>query len=175
MRGQHNVANAIAAINVGLLCGCSKEDMVRGLQGIPTFEHALESVRTWRGITFINDSKGTNVDATLKALESFEEPIVLILGGKDKGGEFSRLLDAIDRGVKGIVLIGEAATRIFKSLEGSVLMIRATSLEDAVSQAVSLASSGDVVLFSPACASFDMFQNYHQRGLEFKRVVQELQ
>ena len=138
MRGRHNVANAMAAMNVGLLCGCSKEDMVRALQGIPTFEHALESVRTWQGITFVNDSKGTNVDATLKALESFKEPVGLILGG-------------------------------------SVPMVRATSLEDAVSQAVSLASSGDVVLFSPACASFDMFQNYHQRGLEFKRVVRELQ
>ena len=100
---------------------------------------------------------------------------MLILGGKDKGGEFTQLLEAIHRGVKGIVLIGEAATRIFKALEGSVSMLRATSVEDAVSQAVSLASSGDVVLFSPACASFDMFQNYHQRGLEFKRVVGELQ
>jgi UDP-N-acetylmuramoylalanine--D-glutamate ligase len=175
MRGQHNVANAMAAMSVGLLCGCSKEDMVRALQGIPTFEHALESIRTWQGITFVDDSKGTNVDATLKALESFEEPVVLILGGKDKGGEFTRLLEVIHRGVKGIVLIGEAATRILTALEGSVPMLRATSLENAVLQAVSLASSGDVVLFSPACASFDMFQNYHQRGLEFKRVVRELQ
>jgi UDP-N-acetylmuramoylalanine--D-glutamate ligase len=175
MRGQHNVANAMAAMSVGLLCGCSKEDMVRALQSIPAFEHALESVRTWQGIIFVNDSKGTNVDATLKALESFEEPVVLILGGKDKGGEFTRLLEVIHRGVKGIVLIGEAATRILTALEGSVPMLRATSLENAVLQAVSLASSGDVVLFSPACASFDMFQNYHQRGLEFKRVVRELQ
>lgn len=175
MRGQHNVANAMAAMSVGLLCGCSKEDMVRALQGISPFEHALESVRTWQGITFVNDSKGTNVDATLKALESFDEPVVLILGGKDKGGEFTGLLEAIHRGVKGIVLIGEAANRILDALEGSVPMVRATSLEDAVSQAVSLASRGDVVLFSPACASFDMFQNYYQRGLEFKRVVRELQ
>lgn len=85
------------------------------------------------------------------------------------------LLEAIHSGVKGIVVIGEAASRIFAALEGSTTMMRATSLEDAVSQAIALASSGDVVLFSPACASFDMFQNYHQRGLEFKRVVQELQ
>ena len=103
MRGQHNVANAMAAMSVGLLCGCSKEDMVRALQSIPAFEHALESVRTWQGIIFVNDSKGTNVDATLKALESFEEPVVLILGGKDKGGEFNRLLEVIHRGVKGLV------------------------------------------------------------------------
>jgi len=175
MRGQHNVANAMAAISVGLLCGCSKEDMVKALQNVPTFEHALETVRAWQGVTFINDSKGTNVDATLKALHSFAEPVVLILGGKDKGGDFTRLLEAIHRGVKGIVVIGEAAPRILDALQGSVPMSCAMSLEEAVSQACSLVTSGDVVLFSPACASFDMFQNYHQRGLEFKRIVQELQ
>jgi UDP-N-acetylmuramoylalanine--D-glutamate ligase len=175
MRGQHNVANAMAAMSVGLLCGCSKEDMVKALQNVPTFEHALETVRVWQGVTFINDSKGTNVDATLKALHSFAEPVVLILGGKDKGGDFTRLLEAIHRGVKGIVVIGEAAPRILDALQGSVPMSCATSLEEAVSQACSLVTSGDVVLFSPACASFDMFQNYHQRGLEFKRIVQEIQ
>ena len=174
MRGQHNVANAMAGISVGLLCGCSKDAMVKALQNVPTFEHALESVRTWQGVTFVNDSKGTNVDATLKALLSFVEPVVLILGGKDKGGDFRLLLKAIQRGVKGLVVIGEAAPRILDELEDHVPTSRATSLEDAVSQAVALASRGDVVLFSPACASFDMFRNYHQRGLEFKRVVQEL-
>jgi UDP-N-acetylmuramoylalanine--D-glutamate ligase len=175
MRGEHNVANAMAAICVGFLCGCSQEDIVKALQHVPTFEHALESVRTWHGITFINDSKGTNVDATLKALQSFQEPVVLILGGKDKGGDFMRLVDAIHRGVKSIVVIGEAAPRILQALEGVVSMSCATSLEEAVAQARSHATHGDVVLFSPACASFDMFHNYHQRGLEFKRVVQELQ
>ncbi len=174
MRGQHNVANAMAGISVGLLCGCSKDAMVKALQNVPTFEHALESVRTWHGVTFVNDSKGTNVDATLKALLSFEEPVVLILGGKDKGGDFTLLLEAIQRGVKSLVVIGEAASRILDELEEHVPTSRAASLEAAVSQAVSLASSGDIVLFSPACASFDMFQNYHQRGLEFKRVVREL-
>lgn len=175
LRGDHNVANAMAAMSVGLLCGCSREEIVKALRNIPTFEHALESVRTWQGVLFVNDSKGTNVDATLKALKSFEEPVVLILGGKDKGGDFTRLLEAMHRGVKGVVVIGEAAPLIFDALEGSATMVRAASLEDAVSQAVFLASSGDVVLFSPACASFDMFQNYHQRGLEFKRIVWELQ
>jgi len=126
-------------------------------------------------VTFINDSKGTNVDATLKALESFDEPVLLILGGKDKGGDFTLLLTAIHRVVKGIVVIGEAASRILNELKGNVSTSCATSLEEAVAQACSLATSGDVVLFSPACASFDMFKNYHQRGLEFKRIVQELQ
>ena len=174
VRGQHNVANAMAAMSVGLLCGCSKEDMVKALQDVPTFEHALESVRTWQGIRFVNDSKGTNVDATLKALQSFEEPVVLILGGKDKGGDFTLLLQAIHQRVKGLIAIGEAAPRILRELGECVPTSRATSLDDAVSQAVALASRGDVVLLSPACSSFDMFQNYHQRGLEFKHVVQEL-
>ncbi len=175
LRGDHNVANAMAAMSVGLLCGCSREEIVKALRNIPTFEHALESVRTWQGVLFVNDSKGTNVDATLKALKSFGEPVVLILGGKDKGGDFTRLLEAMHRGVKGVIVIGEATPLIFDALEGSAKMVRAASLEDAVSQAAFLASSGDVVLFSPACASFDMFQNYHQRGLEFKRIVRELQ
>ncbi len=174
MRGQHNVANALVAMTVGLLCGCSKDEIVNALQKVPVFEHALEYVRTWQGVTFINDSKGTNVDATLKALESFDAPVVLILGGKDKGGDFTLLLDAIQRGVKGIVVIGEAATRILKELNGSVPMSGASSLEEAVAQATVLATSGDVVLFSPACSSFDMFPNYHQRGLGFKRMVKDL-
>jgi UDP-N-acetylmuramoylalanine--D-glutamate ligase len=174
LRGDHNVANAMAAMNVGLLCGCSREAIVKALQGTSSFEHALETVRTWHDVLFINDSKGTNVDATLKALKSFEEPVVLILGGKDKGGDFTRLLEAINHGVKGVIVIGEATPLILDALEGQTTMICAASLDDAVGQAASLASSGDVVLFSPACASFDMFQNYHQRGLEFKRLVREL-
>ncbi|MCA9454542.1 MAG: hypothetical protein KC584_18235, partial [Nitrospira sp.] len=163
------------AMCVGLLCGCSAEDMVRALQATPTFEHALEVVREWKGITFVNDSKGTNVDATLKALQSFHEPLVLILGGKDKGGDFSQLADSIKRQVKGVVVIGEATQKILQALDQIKPVTLATSLTDAVSQAVAFASSGDVVLFSPACASFDMFRNYHHRGLEFKRVVGELQ
>jgi len=156
------VSNAMVALYVGLLCGCSREAMVMGLKAIPTFEHALEPVRTWQGLTFVNDSKGTNVDATLKALQSFEQPVVLILGGKDKGGDFRNLLETIHAGVKGLVVIGEATARIVEELAGSTTIIRAMSLEDAVSQAITLASKGDVVLFSPACSSFDMFLNYHK-------------
>ncbi len=174
MPGDHNIANAMAAMNVGLLCRCSKEAMMKAFQHVPPIEHALESVRIWQGIMFINDSKGTNVDATLNALKSFHEPVVLILGGKDKGGDFRLLLPAIQRGVKSIVVIGEAAPRILTELSASVPMSGAGNLEDAVAHACSLATSGDVVLFSPACSSFDMFENYHQRGLAFKRLVQEL-
>jgi UDP-N-acetylmuramoylalanine--D-glutamate ligase len=174
MRGDHNVANAMAAMGVGLICGCSREDMVLALQSAPVFEHALEVVREWQGITFVNDSKGTNVDATLKALHSFEEPLVLILGGKDKGGDFLQLADSIKRQVKGVVVIGEATQKILQALDQIKPVTLAASLAEAVSQAVAFASRGDVVLFSPACASFDMFRNYHHRGLEFKRIVGEL-
>ncbi|MCA9500897.1 MAG: UDP-N-acetylmuramoyl-L-alanine--D-glutamate ligase, partial [Nitrospira sp.] len=149
IRGDHNVANAMAAMGVGLLCGCSVEDMVLALQATPTFEHALEVVREWQGITFVNDSKGTNVDATLKALQSFHEPLVLILGGKDKGGDFSQLADSIKRQVKGVVVIGEATQKILHALDQIKPVTLATSLTDAVSQAVGFASKGDVVLFSP--------------------------
>ena len=174
MRGDHNVANAMTAISVGLLCECSVENIVRALQSTPNFEHALEMVREWQGITFVNDSKGTNVDATLKALQSFEDPIILILGGKDKGGDFSQLADRIQRHVKGVVVIGEATQKILAALDHIKPIFLAVNLAEAVSQAVAVASRGDVVLFSPACASFDMFRNYHHRGLEFKRLVGEL-
>lgn len=174
MRGDHNVANALAAMTVGLLCGCSGEDMMRTLHTTPVFEHAMEMVRNWRGITFVNDSKGTNVDATLKALQSYQEPLVLILGGKDKGGDFLQLAESLTYQVKGVVVIGEAAQKILQALQHIRPMTLAVNLEDAVSKAVTFATEGDVVLFSPACASFDMFQNYHHRGLEFKRIVGEL-
>ena len=174
MRGDHNVANAMTAISVGLLCDCSVDNIVRALHSPPTFEHALEVVREWQGIKFINDSKGTNVDATLKALQSFHEPIILILGGKDKGGDFSQLAGGITRQVKGVVVIGEATQKIRAALGRIKPMTLAVDLADAVAKAVALASRGDVVLFSPACASFDMFRNYHHRGVEFKRLIGEL-
>ena len=174
LRGDHNVANAMAAIGVGLLCHCSIESIVQALQKAPVFEHALEPVREWRGIQFINDSKGTNVDATLKAITSFQEPLILILGGKDKGGDFSLLANSIARQVKRLVVIGEAAPKILKALGHIKPISRAGTLQEAVDQAVQAASPGDVVLLSPACASFDMFHNYHHRGIEFKRIVAEL-
>ena len=174
LRGDHNVANAMVAIGVGLLCGCSIPDIVQGLQRTPTFEHALEPVREWQGIRFINDSKGTNVDATLKAIQSFQEPLILIVGGKDKGGDFSQLAESIRHGVKHLVVIGEATPKIQAALGSVKPLTVATTLTEAVAQAVRAAVPGDVVLFSPACASFDMFRNYHHRGLEFKRIVGEL-
>ena len=174
LRGNHNIANAMVAIGVGLLCGCSVPDIVEALGQALTFEHALEPVREWQGIRFVNDSKGTNVDATLKAIQSFHEPVILILGGKDKGGDFSQLEESITRGVKRLVVIGEASAKIQAALGHVKPLTVVPTLTEAVDQAAKAASPGDVVLFSPACASFDMFRNYHHRGLEFKRIVGEL-
>ena len=172
--GNHNVENAMAAAIYALLCGCPMEAIRRVLREFPGLEHALEIVRERRGVRFVNDSKGTNVDATLKALQSIEQPIWLIAGGRDKGGDFSRLASVIRRQVKRLVLIGEAAPLIANAVQGYEPIVRAATLREAVDIAATGAAAGDVVLMSPACASFDMFADYQDRGLQFKALVQSL-
>ena len=122
----------------------------------------------------MNDSKGTNVDATLKALESIDQPIWLIAGGRDKGGDFSRLAQTVRRRVMRVILIGEAASLLRQSWEGAATMTDAATLRDAVDLAAQGASPGHVVLLSPACASFDMFTDYQDRGRQFKALVHAL-
>jgi UDP-N-acetylmuramoylalanine--D-glutamate ligase len=134
----------------------------------------LEVVRERRGVRFVNDSKGTNVDATLKALESIDQPIWLIAGGRDKGGDFSRLAQALKRRAKRVILIGEAASLMRAAWSGLVEMSDAATLREAVELAAREASPGDVVLLSPACASFDMFADYQDRGRQFKACVNAL-
>ncbi len=172
--GSHNVKNVMAAATYALLCGCPIDVIRRVLATFPGLEHALEIVRERRGVRFVNDSKGTNVDATLKALESIEQPIWLIAGGRDKGGDFSRLAQAVSRRVKRVILIGEAAPLLRQAWQGVATMTEAESLRDAVNSAAEGASSGDVVLLSPACASFDMFADYQDRGRQFKALVHAL-
>ncbi|MEK7725807.1 MAG: UDP-N-acetylmuramoyl-L-alanine--D-glutamate ligase, partial [Nitrospirota bacterium] len=172
--GDHNVENAMVAATYALLSGCSLESVKRVLQDFPGLEHALEIVRDRRGVRFVNDSKGTNVDATLKAIESIDQPIWLIAGGRDKGGDFSRLAPAIRQRVKGLILIGEATPLIAQAMAGFPAISRAASLKEAVQAAADSATSGGVVLFSPACASFDMFADYQDRGRQFKALVNEL-
>lgn len=172
--GRHNLENAMAAATYALLCGCSVEVIKRVLQRFPGLEHALEFVRERGGVRFVNDSKGTNVDATLKAIESLDQPIWLIAGGRDKGGDFSRLVPTIRRRVKQMILIGEAAPRIRSVLGDFDRVADAASLAEAVSQAAEGATAGDVVLLSPACASFDMFADYQDRGRQFKQLVHAL-
>ncbi len=172
--GNHNVANAMAAATFALLSGCPLTVVRQVLKDFPGLEHALEVVRERRGVRFINDSKGTNVDATLKALESVDQPIWLIAGGRDKGGDFSRLAPAIRRRVKRLILIGEAAPLIATAMEGYQAIERADTLKQAIESAASGADGGEVVLLSPACASFDMFADYQDRGRQFKTLVRSL-
>jgi UDP-N-acetylmuramoylalanine--D-glutamate ligase len=172
--GNHNVENVMAAATYALLCGCPLDAIRRVLATFPGLEHALEIVRERRGVRFVNDSKGTNVDATLKALESIDHPIWLIAGGRDKGGDFSRLAQAVGRRVKRVILIGEAAPLLRRAWEGVATMIEAATLREAVEYAAQGAVQGDVVLLSPACASFDMFADYQDRGRQFKALVDAL-
>lgn len=172
--GNHNIENVMAAVTYALLSGCSLDVIRRVLQEFPGLEHALEIVRERRGVRFVNDSKGTNVDATLKALESIEQPIWLIAGGRDKGGDFSRLAPAIRQRVKRLILIGEAAPLIASAVTGYEAVERAATLRQAVECAAAGAVAGDVVLLSPACASFDMFLDYQDRGRQFKALVNGL-
>ena len=172
--GAHNLANAMAAVAAGIACRCPVSAMREALRTFPGIEHALEAVRERRGVKFVNDSKGTNVDAVLKALESFEEPIVLIAGGRDKGGDFERLKEAVRRRVTHLILIGEAAPRLHEVLRECRNISRAPSLRAAVEEAAEVASAGSVVLLSPACASFDMFADYQDRGRQFKALVNAL-
>lgn len=172
--GDHNIDNAMVATVYARLAGCPVFSIRQVLKGFPGLEHACEIVRERRGVRYINDSKGTNVDATLKALESIEQPIVLIAGGRDKGGDFSRLTQAIRRRVKRLVLIGEAAGLIESAMKDHPAIERVGSLKEAVDMAASGAVRGDVVLLSPACASFDMFVDYQDRGRQFKALVQSL-
>lgn len=172
--GDHNVDNGMVATIYALLSGCPIPAIRQVLGDFPGLEHACEVVRERQGVRFINDSKGTNVDATLKALESIDRPILLIAGGRDKGGDFSRLASSIRRRVKRLFLIGEAAPLIANAVEGYQAVERVGTLKEAVELATSGAERGDVVLLSPACASFDMFVDYQDRGRQFKALVQSL-
>lgn len=174
MLGHHNVENVMAAATYGALWGCPVETIRRVVTTFPGLEHALELVRERRGVRYVNDSKGTNVDAVLKALEGIDHPIWLIAGGRDKGGDFSRLADAVRRRVKQVLLIGEAAPLLRQAWAGSTAMHEAATLREAVEFAAQQAVPGDVVLLSPACASFDMFKDYQDRGRQFKAAVQAL-
>ena len=174
IKGVHNLENAMAASAMALLAGCPVEAVIDSLRRFEGLEHRLEPVRELGGVTYINDSKGTNVGAVLKSLESFSNPVILIAGGRDKAGEFSLLRDLVKERVKALILIGEASEKIKKALGDITQTVMAQSLKDAVEASRDLAEKGDIVLLSPACASFDMFTDFEDRGRQFKRIVMEL-
>ncbi|MDP1758444.1 MAG: UDP-N-acetylmuramoyl-L-alanine--D-glutamate ligase [Thermodesulfovibrionales bacterium] len=174
IKGVHNLENAMAASAMALLAGCPAEAVVSALKDFKGLEHRLELVREFEGVDYINDSKGTNADAVAKSLESFSMPVILIAGGRDKDGDFSLLSSLIKSRVKKLVLIGEARDKIKKVLGGLTETIFADNMEEAVMLARKSASKGDIVLLSPACASFDMFRDYKDRGEQFKKIVKGL-
>jgi UDP-N-acetylmuramoylalanine--D-glutamate ligase len=172
--GLHNQDNVMAAALVGRVLGAAARSMRLSIRSFSGLEHRLERVLTLRGVEFINDSKATTVDATIKALQSFERPIVLILGGRDKGADFGLLRPEVKRRVKKVVLLGEAGAKIAASLQGLVPMVEAGSMREAVGAAYSSAARGEIALLAPACTSFDMFKNFEDRGRAFKREVRRL-
>ena len=172
--GVHNLENALAATALSLLAGADMESVASVLRTFPGLEHRLEFVRTKDGVSYINDSKGTNVGAVIKSVEGFTQPVVLIAGGLDKGSDFSPLYDLFKHKVKLLILIGKAADKMAKVLGTATETVFAQSLQDAVRLASTRAGNGDAVLLSPACASFDMFRDFEDRGQQFKEAVKGL-
>ena len=174
LRGDHNIENVLAATCAGFFSDVPLEVMAETARKFSGVEHRLEWVANYNGVDYYNDSKATNVVSTEKAVLSFNRPIVLIMGGLDKAGYFAQLARMVEEKVHCLILIGEAAERISTCLEGTTLIIEAESMEEAVSIANKNAVDGDVVILSPGCASFDMFEDFEYRGACFKRAVSSL-
>ena len=175
LRGKHNQYNTMAACLAASVMDIRKEKIREAVTTFESLEHRMEKVATVRGVEFINDSKATNVNSTWYALESMTRPVVLIIGGVDKGNDYSLIMELVREKVKAIVCMGRDNSKLHKAF-GDVVprMMDADSAASAVRQAFSLAEKGDIVLLSPACASFDLFKNYEDRGHQFKEAVKVL-
>ncbi len=174
LKGAHNVENVLAAVCAAKLAGIASESIRGTVRAFKAVEHRLEWVKTVHGVEYYNDSKATNIDATLKALASFPGGIHLILGGKDKDSDYTQLAPLLRERAKAVYTIGSAAEKIERELAGVVKIVSAGSLDSAVNAASGAAVSGDVVLLAPACSSFDQFENYEHRGRAFRESVQAL-
>jgi UDP-N-acetylmuramoylalanine--D-glutamate ligase len=174
LRGRHNIENTLAAAGAARLAGASLEAIAAAVRTFPGVEHRLEFVTTLGGIDFYNDSKATNVDAALKALDAFSGGLWVILGGQDKGAPYTPLRQLLREKARAALLIGAAAPLIAAQLGGAVPLIQCGVLEEAVRAAFQAASPGDTVLLAPACASFDQFDDFEHRGRRFKELVAEL-
>ncbi len=175
LKGGHNLENVLAAVSIGMLVGCKPEQIRHAVRMFKAVEHRLEFVARVAEVDYYNDSKATNVDATIKALESFPANVHLILGGKDKGSDYTVLHELLRQRVKRVYTIGAAAAKIESQIQGAAEVLRAETLENAVRLAGAAAAAGDVVLLAPACASFDQFQSYEHRGRVFKETVHSLE
>jgi UDP-N-acetylmuramoylalanine--D-glutamate ligase len=174
LRGIHNRENIMASALVGHVLGIPASSIKKSVQGFRGLEHRMEKVLELGEVAFYNDSKATNVDASLKSIQSFPAPIILLLGGRDKGGDFDLLRTPVKQRVKTVILIGEAADKIAKSLNGTVPLKKALDLKEAVYLAYLAAMPRGIVLLAPGCTSFDMFQNFEERGKIFKKEVYAL-
>ena len=173
--GPHNIENVLAAVAMAVVGGISPVVIRRVLERFRGVEHRLEDVRVWRGVRYVNDSKATNVDSTRVALESLTQPLYVILGGQGKGSPYAPLLPLLRSRAKKLLLIGEEAGRIRRELGGPISYELCKTMNRAVRRASALAQPGDVVLLSPACASFDQYKDYEERGRHFKRLVRKLE
>ncbi len=174
LRGRHNVENVMAAAAAARTAGASLEGIADAVRGFAGVEHRLEYVRTVGGVDYYNDSKATNVDSALKAIDAFTAPLWVILGGKDKGSDYRPLAEPLKAKAKGALLIGAAEPILLSHLKGSVPLLACETLENAVRTARREAAPGDTVLLAPACASFDQFENFEHRGRVFKEAVRTL-
>ncbi len=177
LRGLHNVENVLAAFAAGLACGASPESMRETVTNFMGVEHRIEFVAEHNGVSFYNDSKATSVDATLKALEALSDgdgKTILVMGGRGKHAPYTPLIPLIKQSVRALVVIGEDGNNIARQLDGSAPIMRADSMEHAVAVSAEAAKPGDSVLLAPACASFDMFKSFEERGKAFKRAVAHL-
>jgi UDP-N-acetylmuramoylalanine--D-glutamate ligase len=173
LKGAHNVENVLAAVAAARLAGAPAEAIRSAIESFQAVEHRLEFVAAVNGVEFYNDSKATNVDATAKAVAAFQSGIHLILGGKDKGSDYTLLAQLLRERVRAVYTIGSAAAKIESHLRGVVSIHSCETLENAVGAAASAARPGEVVLLAPACSSFDQFENYEHRGRVFKQLVSE--
>jgi UDP-N-acetylmuramoylalanine--D-glutamate ligase len=174
LKGSHNVENVLAAVCAARLAKIPAESIRASVAGFAAVEHRLELVKVVNGVEFYNDSKATNVDAAMKAVASFAGGIHLILGGKDKDSDYTLMSGMLKERVKIVYTIGSAAEKIERELQGVVKIVSAETLQVAVAKAAKAATIGDVVLLSPACSSFDQFENYEQRGRVFRQLVNDL-
>jgi UDP-N-acetylmuramoylalanine--D-glutamate ligase len=175
LAGAHNVENVLAAVAAARLAGTSATEIASGVRSFAGVEHRLEFVAEISGVRYYNDSKATNVDATLKALDAFPGRILIVLGGKDKGSDYTVLQKPLREKAILALLIGAASEKIEKQIAGSVAIERVGTIQRAVEIASHAARPGDVVLLAPACASFDQFDNYEHRGRVFKDLVHQLE
>jgi UDP-N-acetylmuramoylalanine--D-glutamate ligase len=175
LKGPHNLINTMAAVSAVHLAGVTVEAIRSGLTTFKNAPHRLEPVGVIKGVEYINDSKATNVDSVVYALGSYEKPLVWIAGGIDKGNDYNLIREAVQKKVKALICLGKDNEKLHKAFDGVVPVIEETqSVKELVRIALKLAKEGDVVLLSPACASFDLFKNYEDRGTQFREAVQEL-